>query len=142
VRASAEGDVDRGADLKALVAGRTREDARRAVGEALANEVAAVLQLPPGRVELSRPLAELGMDSLMAVELRLAVEARFGVSLPLFSLSEGLTVAGMAARLVDPLLPGEADAPAAAISLAMNRHEAAPDLAPDPGEHRLAEAQA
>jgi hypothetical protein len=39
------------------------------------------------------------MDSLMAVELRLAVEKGFGVTVPVLSLSEGATVSALAARM-------------------------------------------
>ena len=70
----------------------------------------------------------------MAVELRTAVEGRFGVNLPLFSLSEGLTLAALAARLVDPVLGEKAAMNSAmagetslsgALALAMARHETA-----------------
>ena len=43
------------------------------------------------------------MDSLMAVELRLAVEQRFGISIPLLALSEGATLTAMAGRIVRSL---------------------------------------
>jgi hypothetical protein len=64
----------------------------------------------------------------MAVELRTAVEARLGVNLPLFSLSERLTLAAMAARLVDPLFSDTEAEPAtsaatAALTLAVARYE-------------------
>jgi len=40
------------------------------------------------------------MDSLMAVELRLALESRLRVDLPLMSLAEGTSIASIAGRLV------------------------------------------
>ncbi|WP_428484407.1 type I polyketide synthase [Rhodopila sp.] len=122
------GEEERAGDLRTLVAGRPLDEARRVVAEALAEEIASILQLPVAQVDASRRLADYGMDSLMAVELRTAVETRFGVNLPLFSLSEGVTLAGMAARLVDPLF-GNANAdPApsvasAALALARVRYE-------------------
>jgi hypothetical protein len=75
------------------------------------------------------------MDSLMAVELRTAVEARLGVNLPLFSLSERLTLTAMAARLVDPLFGNaEADpAPTAkSAALAMARYETSANVTGPP----------
>jgi phthiocerol/phenolphthiocerol synthesis type-I polyketide synthase C len=113
-------------DLRTLTASRSLDDARRVVADALAEEVASILQLPVAQVDPSRLLADFGMDSLMAVELRTAVEARLGVNLPLFSLSERLTLTAMAARLVDPLFGNaEADpAPTAkSAALAMARYE-------------------
>ncbi len=43
------------------------------------------------------------MDSLMAVELRLALENRLRIDLPLVSLAEGTSVASIAARLAGAL---------------------------------------
>ena len=130
----AAADETGGGDLRAMIEGRAPDDARRVVAEALAAEVAAILQLPPTGVGVSRPLAEFGMDSLMAVELRTAVEARFGVNLPLFSLSEGMTLTGLASKLVDPLL-GNAEASAAptAVDAMLSRYEVSDvDLTPPP----------
>jgi NAD(P)-dependent dehydrogenase (short-subunit alcohol dehydrogenase family)/acyl carrier protein len=98
------GDEDEPAgDFLMMIAGRSLDEARRVVAEALAEEVAGILQLPAAQVDPYRALGDFGMDSLMAVELRTAVEARLGVNLPLFSLSERLTLAALAARLVDPV---------------------------------------
>jgi len=43
------------------------------------------------------------MDSLMAVELRLALESRLRIDLPLMSLAEGTSVASIAKRLAGAL---------------------------------------
>jgi phthiocerol/phenolphthiocerol synthesis type-I polyketide synthase C len=60
------------------------------------------------------------MDSLMALELRLALEARLRIDIPLMSLAEGASVAALAARLSDTISqPGQR---AAVIDLAA-RHE-------------------
>jgi NADPH:quinone reductase-like Zn-dependent oxidoreductase/acyl carrier protein len=112
------------ADLRGLIAGRTPAEAREAVARALAGEVATILRLPPGLLDPGRPLADFGMDSLMAVELRAAVELRFGVDLPLFSLSEGITLATIAARLTDPLLGQAPTTPSPELHVAVRRYEA------------------
>jgi len=65
----------------------------------VAEEAATILRLPAGGIDPLRPLSELGMDSLMAVELRLALENRLRIDLPLVSLAEGTSVASIAARL-------------------------------------------
>ncbi|HEX3882034.1 MAG TPA: SDR family NAD(P)-dependent oxidoreductase [Stellaceae bacterium] len=62
-------------------------------------EAAGILRLPGSGIDAQRPLSELGMDSLMAVELRLALENRLRIDLPLVSLAEGTSVASIAARL-------------------------------------------
>ena len=68
---------------------------------AIAEEAANILRLPPAAVDPLRPLSEMGMDSLMAVELRLALESRLRVDLPLMSLAEGTSVASIATRLAN-----------------------------------------
>jgi acyl carrier protein len=87
-------------DLAAMVADCTPEEARAKVTGLLVEEVARIMKLAGDRIEPSRPLTELGMDSLMAVELRLAVEQRFGITVPLLALSDGATLAAMAGRIV------------------------------------------
>jgi acyl carrier protein len=65
----------------------------------VAAEAASILRLPADEVDTSRPLSQMGMDSLMAVELRLALESRLHVDLPLMSLAEGTSVLSIAERL-------------------------------------------
>lgn len=96
-------------DLQAMLAECSPEEARDRITALLIDEVARIMKLATDRVEPQRPLAELGMDSLMAVELRLAVEQRFGISIPLLALSEGATLTAMAGRIVRGL--GTAEAP-------------------------------
>ena len=74
----------------------------------VAEEAATILRLPGGGIDPLRPLSEMGMDSLMAVELRLALENRLRVDLPLVSLAEGTSVASIAARLAAAVSTGRA----------------------------------
>ena len=98
-------------DLRALLAACTPEEAQARATAMLVEEVARIMKLAPERIEPQRPLTEFGMDSLMAVELRLAVEQRFGISVPLLALSEGATLSAMAARILRGL-GSEASEPA------------------------------
>ena len=45
--------------------------------ELLKHEVCEILRLPAARLDTQRPLQELGLDSLMSVELVVALEERF-----------------------------------------------------------------
>jgi acyl carrier protein len=86
----------------------------------VAEEAATILRLPAGGIDPLRPLSEVGMDSLMAVELRLALESRLRVDLPLVSLAEGTSVASIAARLAGALATGRRDGEVIALTA---RHE-------------------
>jgi acyl transferase domain-containing protein len=78
----------------------------------LQRRVAGVLRLPPARLDVHRPLSTMGIDSLMAVELKNGVERELEVSLPLIQLIQGPTVAELAALLLEQLA-GNGSAPAA-----------------------------
>jgi phthiocerol/phenolphthiocerol synthesis type-I polyketide synthase C len=101
----------------------------------VAEEAARILRLPAGSVEPLRPLSQMGMDSLMAVELRLALESRLHVDLPLVSLAEGTSVASIAARLGSALSAGAKNPEVAALAA---RHEAV-DVAAFASEEAMAE---
>ncbi|MDG9710668.1 acyltransferase domain-containing protein [Streptomyces sp. DH10] len=65
----------------------------------LTHHIAAVTGHPPARVTPGTALADLGLDSLMAVRVRTAVEREFGVGLPLRDLFSAATVEDAAARI-------------------------------------------
>jgi phthiocerol/phenolphthiocerol synthesis type-I polyketide synthase C len=83
------------------LAGLDAEAALALLKTAVAEEAANILRLPAAGIDPLRPLSEMGMDSLMAVELRLALESRLRIDLPLMSLAEGTSVASIATRLAN-----------------------------------------
>ncbi|WP_228125840.1 type I polyketide synthase [Alcaligenes faecalis] len=98
-----------GQDIHALIAGKTPEQIHALVAEWVAQEVANILRTEVDRIETQRSLHDLGMDSLMAVELALGLEQRFGVQLPAMVLNDSPTVWNVAARIVDKLTAGGED---------------------------------
>lgn len=71
--------------------------------EALVRRTAMVLDTAPERVDPERPLTEMGLDSLMAVELQTVLQRDLGIEVSIVDLLEGATLL----RLVDRV---EADA--------------------------------
>ncbi|MGI5430650.1 beta-ketoacyl synthase N-terminal-like domain-containing protein [Streptomyces sp. CA-179760] len=65
----------------------------------LTRHIAAVTGHPPHRITPGTALADLGLDSLMAVRVRTAVEREFGVALPLRDLFAAATVEDAADRI-------------------------------------------
>ena len=98
----ADGGSSPGDDtLVERLAGLDAEAALALLKTAVAEEAANILRLPAAGIDPLRPLSEMGMDSLMAVELRLALESRLRIDLPLMSLAEGTSVASIATRLAN-----------------------------------------
>ncbi len=96
-----------GEDIRTLLQGLAPEEAKTLIAERLAAEVAQILQIPADRIDPARSLYDLGMDSLMGVELVLGIEKRFGVSLPVMALNEGPSIDRIAERLATSLTGGE-----------------------------------
>ncbi|MFI1220276.1 acyl carrier protein, partial [Streptomyces althioticus] len=69
----------------------------------LKQEVAVVMGLRPERVNTNRPLSRLGMDSLMAVELRTRIERRYQVKLPMVQLLKDGSITTVAQALAAEL---------------------------------------
>ncbi|MGW0865236.1 beta-ketoacyl synthase N-terminal-like domain-containing protein [Streptomyces sp. NPDC002611] len=65
----------------------------------LTRHIAAVTGHPPNRITPGTALADLGLDSLMAVRVRTAVEREFGIALPLRDLFSAVTVEDATARI-------------------------------------------
>ncbi len=108
---SLDDEVD--ADLRAHLAQLTPEQAHQTIADMLASEVATILRLPANAVPYTRSLHDLGLDSLMAVELGLALEKRFGVTLPSMLINDNPTVERIAARVFTGLFSeGSSDTPA------------------------------
>ncbi|WP_437611746.1 SDR family NAD(P)-dependent oxidoreductase [Sorangium sp. So ce834] len=77
-----------------------------AIEAAVRAEVAKVLSLgSPDDISAERPLQEMGLDSLMAVELRNALSARVGQPLPATLVFDCSTVAALARYLLEKALP-------------------------------------
>ncbi|MCB9761282.1 MAG: SDR family NAD(P)-dependent oxidoreductase [Alphaproteobacteria bacterium] len=98
-----------GGALRARLEALPAEQRHAALVEELTGLIARVLRTasPPDPRE---PIRDLGLDSLMAVELKGRVRALLGVEVPLMGLLQGMSVDGLADRLLIEL-SGDAPAP-------------------------------
>jgi thioester reductase-like protein len=69
----------------------------------LIEQTAHVLRCSPSKVDVQQPLTQLGIDSLMAVELKNRVEGDLGLTLPVTALLQGPSLAHLGAQLVSQL---------------------------------------
>jgi acyl carrier protein len=84
-------------------------------------EMARILRLPPDAVRVDQPLPGLGLDSLGGIELRMALERRLGISVPLTAVTEDLTLAILVQRVALVLFREDADQ--AAVEALIETHE-------------------
>ena len=76
---------------------------RQRLIEYFRDRVAAVLGLAPDKVDPDRPLMNLGLDSLTAMELKVEIDACLGTTLPLSMLMEGSGIRELAERVSERL---------------------------------------
>lgn len=69
------------------------------LSDIIVENIARTLRLPGSDLDRARPLSDIGMDSLMMLELRMAVEEQMGIEIPLMSLTSSLTVVDVSKRL-------------------------------------------
>jgi acyl carrier protein len=102
-------------DIEALLRDKPEAEAREAITTLLSRQVAAILRIAAEDIDPRRPLAEIGMDSLMGLELKMAVEQNFGIELPLMAMAAGKSPADIVTHMMAQLRPRPFDdAPAGA----------------------------
>ncbi|MEM0922988.1 MAG: acyl carrier protein, partial [Pseudomonadota bacterium] len=88
------------------IAGLEDGPARERITAALVAETARILRQPEGEIDPYRPMTDLGFDSLMAVDLKLSAEEQLGIALPLTSLSDQMTLADLAIKVLTRIRSG------------------------------------
>jgi acyl transferase domain-containing protein/acyl carrier protein len=67
----------------------------------LAEQVAHTLRLPAARIDVKRALTDMGIDSLMAVELQMAINAAFGVEFSALELLRGFCISELTPLIME-----------------------------------------
>ncbi len=96
-------DGDHYEDIQTLIAHMGRAEIQELVTDLLLDEVEQILRLPRDKMDVEQSIFDLGMDSLMGMELVLAIEERFGVKLPVMALTEGANIQRIAEKITDQL---------------------------------------
>ncbi|MGL1701405.1 acyl carrier protein, partial [Vibrio parahaemolyticus] len=71
-----------GGGIDELLADKSPEEIMEILRGILLDEVSHILRVPRDKIDIGRPLPEIGMDSLMAVELKLGLERRLNIDVP------------------------------------------------------------
>ena len=79
--------------------------------------------LSASRLDVQQPLSNLGLDSLMAVELKNRIAVDFGVNVPMVTFLSGPSVEQAAAQLLHQLTSETSNGSMAPVSAATQLHD-------------------
>ncbi|MFG2329426.1 amino acid adenylation domain-containing protein [Streptomyces sp. NPDC048604] len=138
-RTAAAGAPGEGADEPAAYLARFRaaadgEERAALVAARFTGPAASVLRVPEDRIDPDGGLGALGLDSLLAMELRARVQAATGVALPVVALLSGAPVRELVAQLHEATEALAAGTAGPAADIAVEIHE-------DPDRHPLTQNQ-
>ncbi|MFN0076003.1 MAG: SDR family NAD(P)-dependent oxidoreductase [Prosthecobacter sp.] len=88
-------------------------DRTEVIGQAVRDVVGSVLRVKPEGLRFDQPLTDLGLDSLMAVEIENSIESSIGVALPPASLMRARTIGQIATLIAEHMGGAAASAPKA-----------------------------
>lgn len=88
-------------NLSELIAELGEAKAHKKVVSIIRSEMAVILRCAPDDIDVTRPVVELGFDSLMAMNLRLAIEEKLAVDLPLQALGADMTILELVRKLFE-----------------------------------------
>jgi len=81
-RAEHTREAGQGKNQMAVHSAMTAEERNEKLTDVLSREIAGLLGLPAAKLDVSQPLAAMGFDSLMAVELVMRIEEATGIKIP------------------------------------------------------------
>jgi acyl carrier protein len=88
-------------DWRLKIESAAPEELEVIIGQALRDVVGSVLRVKPDTLRDDQPLTELGLDSLMGVEIENSIESAIGVTLPPASLIRARTIAQIVALIAE-----------------------------------------
>ena len=96
---SRHGGDDDAEDFFNKIEGMSDDDVQNLIAGMLSREISHILRLPIEKIDQNRSVYDLGMDSLMGMELLMAIEGKFNTKLPLMTLSEGGSIRKITERI-------------------------------------------
>ncbi|MCX7288614.1 MAG: acyl carrier protein, partial [Rhodobacterales bacterium] len=87
-------------DLRGVLTGMPFAKAQERLVIWLVGHIAHILQVSEQAVSVSKPVSDMGLDSLMGVELGLMMQDSLGDDLPITAVSDALSILDIANRIV------------------------------------------
>jgi acyl carrier protein len=100
-RASADNSVQ--ARLRGELAGLNEEQRRQVLTGLISEIFARQLKMPANQLDASLPLEHLGVDSLMATDIRQELDGSLGIAVPALELIGEGSIAGLALKALDQM---------------------------------------
>ncbi|MHA3774749.1 SDR family NAD(P)-dependent oxidoreductase [Verrucomicrobiota bacterium sgz303538] len=131
--ASLEGQESSGgtSDWRLKIESASPEERESVVAQAVRDVIGSVLRVKPDSLRDDQPLTDLGLDSLMGVEIENSLEAAIGVALPPASLMRARTIGQIATLIVGHMGGGSAAAAPAAPAATAPVPDSAPAIEVD-----------
>ena len=105
-------------NIAALLRAGDIDAVRTTVADAIVEDIARILRLPKDDISRVRQLSEIGLDSLMGVELGASLQERFALDAPPAGISSGLTVNELTETLIQAVAAPVDEAAGVTLSLA------------------------
>lgn len=107
-------------DIQRLLDELSDKELKVALTDMLKQELSKILLLPVDKIDEHQSVYDMGMDSLMGVELMVAIESRFGIQIPVMVLSEASTINKLVEKLILQLLGDSEISEPSATAIAVN----------------------
>ena len=104
-------------NIGALLRAQDIDAVRKVVADAIVEDIARILRLPKDDISRVRQLSEIGLDSLMGVELGASLQERFALDAPPAGISSGLTVNELTETLIQAVAAPVDEAAGVTLSL-------------------------
>ena len=108
--------ADTGSDYRASLLALPPAERLPMLTTAVLGIVADALHVPSDKIDRHQPLSELGIDSLVGVELQSAISAKLGLQISILQLMKGGNIEEMAGVLLQKLSAGGLEPPRPAIA--------------------------
>ncbi|MDB6137565.1 MAG: eryA [Verrucomicrobiaceae bacterium] len=103
-------------DWKLKIEAASGDERQSLISQAVREVVGSVLRVKPGSLRDDQPLTDLGLDSLMGVEIENSLESVIGVALPPTSLMRARTIGQIGTLISEHMGGGSGSAAAAPVS--------------------------
>ena len=106
VLAAEDASANAGADYRTALLALPAAERLPVLTAAMIGLVADALHLPPEKVDRYQPLTDLGIDSLVGVELQASISAKLGLQISILQLMKGGNIEEMAVALLAKMTSG------------------------------------